>query len=91
MSNYISLLTTLICSAAVQSNMESEFESSINGGPTSSTAGPDISDDKSLNGSDTGTGLKSSKPDATPIRKGRKRVVSGRGRGRGRGKVRAAT
>ncbi|XP_078151093.1 uncharacterized protein LOC144546428 isoform X2 [Carex rostrata] len=77
--------------AAVQSNMESEFESSINGGPTSSTAGPDISDDKSLNGSDTGTGLKTTKPDASPIRKGRKRVVSGRSRGRGRGKVRAAT
>ncbi|KAF3338847.1 Protein KAKU4 [Carex littledalei] len=76
---------------AVHSNMESEFESSINGGPTSSTVGPDVSDDKSLNGSDTGTGLKTPKPDATPIRKGRKRVVSGRSRGRGRGKVRGTT
>ncbi|KAJ4813825.1 flocculation protein [Rhynchospora pubera] len=73
---------------AVQSNMESEFESSINGEPTSSTAGPDISDDKSLNGSGIHTGSKNSEPGTSPIRKGRKRVVSGRGRGRGRGRVR---
>ncbi|KAJ1700255.1 hypothetical protein LUZ63_000034 [Rhynchospora breviuscula] len=73
---------------AVHSNMESEFESSINGEPTSSTAGPDISDDKSLNGSGIHTASKNSEPGTSPIRKGRKRVVSGRGRGRGRGRVR---
>ena len=54
------------------------------GPPTSSTAGPDVSDDKSLNGSDTRTGLKTLEPDVSPIRKGRKRVVSGRSRGGGR-------
>ncbi|KAJ3704625.1 hypothetical protein LUZ61_008330 [Rhynchospora tenuis] len=73
---------------AAQSNMESEFESSINGEPTSSTAGPDISEDKSQNGSGIHTGTKNSEPGTSPIRKGRKRAVSGRGRGRGRGRVR---
>jgi hypothetical protein len=68
--------------------MESEFESSINGGPTSSTAGPDVSDDKSLNDSNTQTSPKAIEPGMSPIRKGRKRVVSGRSRGRGRGRGR---
>jgi hypothetical protein len=68
--------------------MDSEFESSINGGPTSSTAGPDVSDDKSLNDSNTQTGLKAIEPGMSPSRKGRKQVISGRSRGRGRGRGR---
>ncbi|KAJ3676884.1 hypothetical protein LUZ60_002608 [Juncus effusus] len=60
---------------AEKSNMESEFESSTNGGLASSTG--------------TGTEMEtrkteSLKADVMPVRKGRKRVVSGRGRGRGK-------